>query len=202
MILEELNIDTDKPFICSIASNAAVGKTTVAIMLAAELVNNGKHVLFISEDSVRSIRKKFINLITSNIGRLIIKREVAFSDGDAYDIIGESDSDYIFLDTPTKNTKQRLQELLNLKMSNDIKVFTTHGLKKETHGNQFPITPLSGIELVDYFIVLKNKTNFSFFEKIKYFFLTKPNKIFSVIKNRYGKLKTIDININFKKINS
>lgn len=58
-ILENLKIHIDKPSICVIASTAAIGKTTVLTILAADLIKQGKDVLFISEYDEKNIQKKF-----------------------------------------------------------------------------------------------------------------------------------------------
>lgn len=209
-LLEELGINTKESFLCLLGSNANVGKTTSLCIIAANYVNEGDKVLFISDSNVRGVSDKFLNLSVSNTnnGRLVIKN-ITIMDKPLKESINYKEFTHVFIDCPIVNIKNEnfLEEARNL-VNEGITIFISSQLRKtigelghKVEINNFP--KLNNVHMSDYVIVLSKQVNLTFFEKIKFFFFPKkkPNLTFKLLKNRFGKLKEIKKFIQFKTVN-
>ncbi len=203
-ILNKIGISNNNPFFCSVGSNAAVGKTTILTMIAAELANEGKNVLYVTEDNPQYILRKLKNLVKKNYGQLVVLRNVDETKKIS-SMVNERDFDYVFLDIPSFVNENKIEEFRNLVNSKNISAFVSHQLSRplEKSRNRLErFRPLRDIQISDYVILANKKTELSFFEKIKKFlFIKVPNITLYLIKNRHGKENSINIYVDFQKIN-
>lgn len=119
-IFEDLNLPTDKPFICTIASPAGIGKTTLLTMLASDLIHQGKKVLFISEFDERHILKKFNNLINPNFNTGKLRVLHNFNSKTLFEKIRGYNFEYIFLDISDDYSEKFLNEIQSICVSHRI----------------------------------------------------------------------------------
>lgn len=209
-LLEKLNITKDAPFICSVGSLAAVGKTTILSLIAAELVNEHNSVLFITEDNINRMRRKMKDLINISAWNNLYLLEHNFLNTDESmnkfkNMVNSHDFDYIILDTYMIDMK-RFEELADLINSKNFSTFVSCQLSN--YPSTLKVTELvrsardlKPIQLSDYFIVAEKIKKLSLKQRVKYLFSQKPNIRLNTIKNRHGKEGSLDIHIDFQKIN-
>lgn len=205
-IFEKLNISTDGPFICMLASAVGVGKTTLLTMIAADLTNQGKKVLYISEHNDSHILRKFKRLVNPNINKGSLRVMRYYHENTLNEKIRGHRFDYIFLDISDVTSQHFANEIKQISVSQEISVFITSQLGRRfiQSGEVADVTliPNRVNFISDYIIVMTKENTKSLFNKIKSFFGLKVNNIkLDCIKNRRGNEKSIKLNIDFKQIN-
>lgn len=202
-ISEKLGLPYNKGALYTIGSNAAVGKTTLLCVLAAEYVKDGKNILFLSEDlDEKTLQKKLVKIlkpedvpegVTFGIKHFfdfkeVIKQEFKDKKFDVVVIDGGFNVDYKFLH--------------EISVTNNCLILTSFQTKR-----LIGPTPIADSN-INYFsevaLGLFIKDEFTFLENLKYkvfFWLKKPNRTVKVLKNRYGsKDSSFDIHIDFENI--
>ena len=176
----------DKPFICTIGSQCGVGKTTVLLTIASELVSGGKNVLFVSDDSPSHLIKRLNMGNTIPNGKLIFKQYIPDTSLDK--IIKETNFDYAIVDSVYSEVLEK-NSIIDLLISKNICTFVSSQLRRSFEDvDIFDLKPsVKLLHKSDYMISL-NKTKFTWFERFKnWLFNRKPNVKLAVLKNRYGK---------------
>ena len=202
-ISEKLGLPYNEGALYTIGSNAAVGKTTLLCVLAAEYVKDGKNILFLSEDlDEKILQKKLLKIlkpedlpegVTFGIKhffdlKYVIKEEFKDKKFDVVVIDGGFNIDYKFLH--------------EISVTNNCLIITSFQTKR-----LIGPTPIADSN-INYFsevaLGLFIKDEFTFWENLRYklcFWLIKPNRTIKVLKNRYGsKHSSLDINIDFENV--
>ena len=117
-VLNKIGVtDNGRPFVASVGSSAGMGKTSALIVIANELVNEGKSVLFISEDSVPNILRKSAELNRNKTNGKFVVIGKFFDMKRLEQLIQGRDFDYVFLDSYIFNDKTNRNGLFRLEGS-------------------------------------------------------------------------------------
>ena len=197
-------VENKKPFVVSIGSAAAVGKTTISVYIASKLVDEGKNVLFVSEDTMSNVLKK-VSKFSNNTkkgGKFTVVGR--FYDTERlHKIMDGRDFDYVFFDSFVFNDKNVIFETINYVNSKNISMFVSVQLRRVIEpivDTEF--SSISVMQKVDYAYILTKKETLTFTEKLGYWLRLKrvPNFNMNLVKTRFGKERRYDFHIDFKKI--
>jgi predicted molibdopterin-dependent oxidoreductase YjgC len=204
-ILNKIGIKEDSKFTASIGSGAAVGKTILMLVIATELVKEGKNVLFVSDDRTSQIMRKADRFITNKkTGKLVVVGNFHNNRYPLRTLTEGRDFDYIFLDCFMFNEQSKFLETINLVKQEKFSTFVSVQLKRiiqpVVKADKLDVNTASNV--VDYVFVLTRKETLNFFEKIKYWFTFTqiPNFNLNLIKSRFGKNNKFDFHIDFNKL--
>jgi len=204
-ILSKIGINGDKQFIASIGSSAMVGKTTVMVVLATELVKEGKSVLFVSDDRSAHILRKASNFMDAKkTSKFVVIGNFSNRWYTLNSLVEGREFDYVFLDSFIFNDNDKFLETINFVKSQKFSTFVSVQLKRTIE----PILNVQSMDSnvvsqkVDYMFVLTKKEMLNFFDKLKYWirFAKVPNFNLNLIKARYGKSTKFDFHIDFTKL--
>jgi KaiC/GvpD/RAD55 family RecA-like ATPase len=203
-ILDKIGIVENKySFVASIGSGAMVGKTTISVYIASKLVDEGKNVLFISEDTVSNILKKASKFSNNKKGGKFVVVGRFYDIERLNKIMDGRDFDYVFFDSFVFNDKNVIFDTINYVKSKNISMFVSVQLRRVIE----PITDsefssISVMQKVDYAYILTKKETLTFTEKLGYWLRLKriPNFNMNLVKNKFGRERRYDFHIDFKKI--
>ena len=202
-LVEKLGIKSTGVYL--INSPFGVGKTTITCVLSGELYLMGKNVLYLTEDTgIKQIQRKLVKIIdvTNEYrdGGVLIKKhtdlkkaidsalekqnfDVIIADGSISDI----DYEYCKRISQDKNAIMIITNTVNTNITGESRI-----------GYEF-----KGIQSSDMIINIARKKEVTLLESMKYgwfFWLKRPNRTIKIIKNRFGKESSFDVNIDFEKI--
>lgn len=216
-ILENFSLNTDTQFICTLTSRAAMGKTSVMVILASELAKKGKKILYITEEMLYVTSKRFSKI---DINYKNIKIFVCPSNNFAYppyfsinlieDIFNNDNEnyDFVFIDSPMINEKILNNNVFNFLKSKNCSIFVSEQTKRTFKNEQecsvsdYPYTAVALFQKSDLVINLTKITTWTFFEKLKNCLRIESLKNIecNIIKNRFGSNKKIKFNLNYENL--
>lgn len=199
-LFDKLNLPRNRRFVCAMGSQAGVGKSTILTMLAAELVNEGKRVLYITDDRVSYALTMFKNLIVKTVSKLEIAHKF-YQDINFDELLANRNFDYVFLDVYINFTEEKIEKLRDVSLNNNVSILRSYQLHRSPSINM-EVLPQAKYQLCyDYVFVVAKRTP-SFFDMIKKFLHLKTSNIsITSIKSRDGFTKSINTHVDFNRIN-
>lgn len=199
-----MNLTLNKPFILTVGSLSAVGKTTFVVALLSKIIKPTEKVYIMTDDSERSIISKIHQLNVPIKGKVVSiyhKKKLE----KLIDIAITAKYDYVVLDAcQSWLDETTLSEILGRLRANNISVILTSQLlrsfKPEDKDKLYQIRPTRVAFISDYVATIERRDNIGRFEK----FITKilpfiqlRNMRFNLIKNRHGKQTAFNFHLNF-----
>lgn len=221
-ILEQLEVDINRPAIISTFGSAAQGKSTFMAYLIKELHDIGKNISIISDDKDSLWARRLINVGCNSAGAKIIYKELQqLSIIEVLDFIKNQKGVYPFidcvvLDLPTISDKKSWNDLISFIRNNNMMLFTTQQFRIQSKESPYEsVTTLkTGFDkMLTSDVVLsvtKKELKLSLWKRFLNFFRPlfgfkksiPTNATLNVLKNRYGKdNSSIDYHLDFSKIN-
>jgi predicted GTPase len=203
--LTKIGIKEDAKFIASIGSSAMVGRTTLMLVIASELVNEGKNILFVSDDKVVHIMRKANKFMKVNkTGKFVVIGNYFNYNKPLAKIIEGHNYDYVFLDSFVFTDRNKIEDTISIVRSENFSTFISAQLRRiiDPIKTSESAETIRTAQLVDYVFVLTKKEKLNFFDKLKYWFRFAgvPNFTLNLIKNRFGKTENFDFHIDFDKL--
>jgi hypothetical protein len=205
-LIDKLGLTFSSKLLAVLNSKCGVGKTNLLCFISAEFHNEGKRVLFLTNEcSVNTIRDKTrVKLDPLFYGKLPYLTITKYDnlDNKLYDEIIKSGFDVIIFDDSHVIKKESFQFVEKLKQKFIVLISNQH--VKDLNGTKLVGTSLNKMQKADIFIDLTIKDKFTFLEKAKYFFcfwLNKPNRTINLIKNKYANINQFDFYFDFKNNN-
>lgn len=197
-----MNLTLHKPFILTIGSLTAVGKTTFVVALLNKIIKPTEKVYIMTDDTERSIISKIKQLNVPIKGKVVsiynkekLERLVNMAILEKYD--------YVVLDGCQPWLDEFvLSEILGKLRACNISVILTSQLMRQVSSseNLYDIRPTRVALISDYIATIQRRTNIGKFEQFIYNtfkFIPFRNMRFNLIKNRYGKQKSFNFHLNF-----
>lgn len=209
-LITELGMDFNRTMLFGFASSFGLGKTTLFSIMAAEYYHDGKNVLFLTNDmDERIIMKKIRKALKSqtpnlNVCSLKIKKFITLDETFETELETKS-YDVIIVDgSLVIEDYNLLRELSNKHKCIVITAIQMNKLSSDTPID-YPIPLKTNIaQKADMLMSLTIKKDFTFWQNMKYlfcFWLKRPNRTISILKNRYGQDGTyLDVNVDFDKV--
>jgi len=197
-----MNITLHKPFIFTVGSLTAIGKTTFVVALLSKILKPNEKVYIMTDDTERSIISKIKQLNTPIKGKVVsiynkekLEKLVNLAILDKYDYV-VLDGCQPWLDEFT------LSEILGKLRACNVSVILTSQLYRnfDSRADIHNIRPTRVAFISDYVAVIERRNDISKFEKFIYKvlpFIPYRNMRFSLVKNRYGKEKRFNFHLNF-----
>lgn len=217
-ILNDVNVNIEKPFSLLLTSKCAVGKTTFNVLLAYYfLFKERRNVLYITNDKESYAYQKMMEklgstpissfgknqwMVIHSIDKIIEIIDKLYNKNDVVII----DDTHLFIFNKEK-LHEIVFELKKRSISTIVSVPSILNVMTDTYDPSNPLYEPKDKKMAlisDYVISIeKKKIENSFINTIKKIFLFwKPqsNIVLRVIKNRYSNNKSINLNIDFEKL--
>lgn len=194
-LLDIIGIHPTKGELITIAAKTGQGRTSLLCKVACDFVNQGKKVLFITDENN-------IRILESKCDKILVNRKGVFTmvntDYPVETIIDyskETSYDVVILDGYFGNkTNFRV-----LAQNHDTLIINTIQMKRD--GN---LPEPRAMQTADCIIsITRVNASLTLMDKVKNFLIfwkpkkVAPNAQIAMIKNRYGKSKTTDVNFDF-----
>jgi Ni2+-binding GTPase involved in maturation of urease and hydrogenase len=208
-LITELGMDFNRTAMFGFGSSFGLGKTTIFSIMAAEYYHEGKNVLFLTNDmDERTVMKKIKKALKGetpnlNVCSLNVKKFINLEE--AFEAQLEvKDFDIVIVDgSLVTEDYNLLRELSNKHKCIVIASIQTQGYAIPHEIIQYPKS-ITILQKVDMLMSLTTKKEFTFWKNMKYiffFWLKKPNRTITILKNRYGADGTsIDISVDFDNV--
>lgn len=198
-IFKEFSDNLIPKSVSHVGSNCGIGKTTLLSIFASEELISGKKVLYLSDEvDIKTIVNKINNQLNGNYGDGLLKVISSFDlissiekqfIGNSYDvvIIDNAIITNTIIDYREIAVKYNCYVLVATQLKRDIadtNVYQTVAMQKS-----------------DMFLNITKYNDSSLGNRLKYFllfWLKKPNRVVTIIKNRRGKEVSKKIHLDFK----
>jgi predicted ATP-dependent serine protease len=203
-LVDNLGIANIDSSMINLGSNFGVGKTTILTIIAAEFYHDGKNVLFLTDDTdekviLKKAKKALgkwgpnLNACTFNVKKIHDLKSDLETQFKAikYDLIVV---DSIYID---------YELLRQISFDNKCTIISSFQQVRKTITTDMVVKNINTLQFSDMVISLSIKKEFTFWQNLKYFvcfWLKKPNRNLKIIKNRYGKNESLDINVDFENV--
>jgi hypothetical protein len=197
-----MNLVLNKPFIFTVGSLSAVGKTTFVVALLAKIVKPTEKVYIITDESERAMFGRIKQLSIPLQGKVVS----VYSKDKFNKIINLAileKFNYVVIDCHQEWMRDSgfLTEIVAKLRANNISVLLTAQLIRnfESEPELYNIRP-AHITMVSDYVGVINRRKPSKFEAFIYKilpFIPYKNMQFRLIKNRYGKQKSFNFHLNF-----
>ena len=197
-----MNLTLHKPFIFTVGSLTAIGKTTFIVALLSKILKPTEKVYIMTDDTERSIINKIKLLNVPIKGKVVsiyhrekLEKLINLAILEKYD--------YVVLDCcQTWLDEFTLFEVLAKLRAHNISVLMTFQMPREFNGTPdlYSVRPMRVVHLSDYVATIERRTNIGKIEKFIYKifpFIPYKNMRFNLIKNRYGSNKSFNFQLNF-----
>jgi replicative DNA helicase len=197
-----MNLSLNKPFILTVGSKSAVGKTTFMVALLSKILKPTEKVYFMTDDSERSIINK-IKLLNTPVNGKVVSVYSKEKLEKLVNLAILEKFDYVVLDICQDRVDIiSFRELLGKLRACNISVLVTSQLNRhfDSRDNMYEIRPSQLSIISDYVATIERRTDMGWFEKTIYKifkFIPFRNMRFNLVKNRYGKEKRFNFHLNF-----
>lgn len=203
-VLEKFGIKINGlPFVTAIASSVAIGKTTVLVSIASELIKQDKNVLYVSDTNSSNILRKILNLVgDKTIGKLRVYS--GYEINAIEKIIQGNNFEYVIIDSYIFSENSDFYFMFNFFRNKNISTFVSIQTNRKFKDGEIEFSSRKLGQSVDYVFGLTRKEKITFFQKIKYWFKREkaPNFKLNMLKNRFGKNnKNYEFYVDINKLN-
>lgn len=194
-LFKSLNIDITIQSLITLYGSSNIGKTTLFILLASELIKTKQKVLIITPHRWATHKLNRLDL-SHKLGVIAVVSNLTSMD-ELKTLVKDNNFKYIFVDSDDDFVTKNLKDIQSFVKSEKITTFVSQSIRRTCLlGEQGVHRQLNNMS--DVILRLSDKTSFSIKDRFDKLFGKKPNRVITTIKNRYGKEATINLELNFE----
>lgn len=201
-LTKKLGIDTQSIGFIGLGSNSGVGKTTLYCIVAGEYMVDNKRVLYLTDEMDKQyIIRRLTEIMESNkidpslirVERYTDLKEIMGKcfENDSFDVVIVDGGIYKLGTNNYESVNKSLNYLRDFSFKNKCLILSNIKTHRNFNQNENDLSSMGNFaQKADMIMHLTRKDKFSFWQTVKYFlcfWLKKPNRELSILKNRYGK---------------